>query len=240
MGIRIPCAVVVVLVAIAIAQDSPVRIDVAASAGEIAPQSKGGGGWQRTFRFRAVPSEHNHWIRQALEVRGTVFDEEGNVDPVHLDVAEYYRVDGEGRAIQADSHYSQFWEARGGDLTLSSTLTYGTLEPFKRGDAILSRSFILRSAVDADGEPVEMRKRTTREVIPAERGEHVTFRRDASCIPTRYEYGVRWDARPGHGSRTQPSGSVDAGRWWRVLPEQTGHTRVEESPRPIPELERGG
>ena len=213
-----------------------IRIGVAASDGEIIPQSKGGGGFQRTFRFTATPGTANHWIRQSLEVRGTVFDAEGKSAPAHLDVVEYYRVDSTGRAIQADSHYSQFWEYCGGDLTITSTLTYGTLVPKKVGDTIVGKSFILRSATDAAGEFVTMRKRTTREAIPAERGERVEFQPAPGSLPTRYTYRVQWDARPGIGSRTQPSGEIEVGTWIIEIPEQTGPTRAVVRPRPIPRL----
>jgi hypothetical protein len=158
------------LAAVAAPEAPSIRITVAASDGEIIPQSKGGGGFQRTFRFTAEPGEANRWIRQTLEVRGTVFDAEGGSAPAHLDVVEYYRVDSDGRAIQADSHYSQFFDFCGGDLTISSRLEYGTLAPRRIGDPIMTKSFILRGATDAEGEPVTMRKRTTRETIPAERG----------------------------------------------------------------------
>lgn len=214
----------------------PVRIEVQATRGRIIPQSKGGGGFERTFRFRAVPGEGNHWIRQELAVRGTVFDEEGTRKPVHLDVVEYYRVDSSGRTLQADSHYSQFWEARGGDLTITSTLTYGTLEAKKVGDTILLRSFILRGATDAEGEPVVMRKRTNREILPAERGERVTFAPHEGTIPTQYGYRVTWDARAGEGARTQPAGEIETGTWVPVLPAQTGPTRADARAQPIPEL----
>lgn len=216
-----------------------IRIDVAASEGEIIPQSKGGGGFQRTFRFTATPGEGNHWIRQTLEVRGTVFHADGKEAPAHLDVIEYYRVDSSGRAIQADSHYSQFWDFCGGDLVISSTLDYGTLRPKRPGDPILLKSFILRSANDAEGKAVTMRKRRNREVIPAEGGEHVEFEVDERSIPTRYSYRVRWDARPGSGPRTQPAGEIEAGTWEVVLPEQTGPTRAVERPRPIPKADAG-
>jgi hypothetical protein len=211
----------------------PVRIRVDASRGEITPQSKGGGGFQRTFRFTAVPGEHNHWIRQVLEVRGTVLDAEGDSTPVHLDVIEYYRVDSSGRTIQPDSHYSQYWEFLGGDLTIRSTLTYGTLRSIRRGDTILSRSFILRSASDAAGNRVTMRKRTNRRVIPAEGGRRVEFRKGCGSIATHYAYRVRWDARR---SRTRPSGRIEVGTWWTDAPEssQGGHTAALARPRPIP------
>lgn len=231
MGMRV-ASLLLLLVAAA----PEIRIGVEASKGEIIPQSKGGGGFQRTFRFTATPGEGNHWIRQTLEVRGTVFDADGTSAPAHLDVVEYYRVDSKGRAIQADSHYSQFWDFCGGDLAISSTLDYGTLEAKRVGDPILAKSFILRSATDAAGEAVTMRKRRNREAIPAEGGEHVQFARDPGSIPTRYSYRVRWDARPGVGPRTEPAGEIDVGTWEVVLPERQGHTRAAARPAPIPRL----
>jgi len=216
----------------------PVEIHVAASRGEIIPQSRGGGGFQRSFRFTADPAEGNHWIRQVLEVRGTVFDAGGETRAVHLDVIEYYRVDSTGRAIQADSHYNQFWEACGGDLTIGSTLTYGTLEARKLGDPILGKSFILRAATDAAGELVTMRTRTTRRVIPAEHGERVEFHVDRGSIPSTYAYRVQWDARAGSGSRTQPSGDIETGTWKIEYPQRPGPTQAAIRPRPIPRIER--
>lgn len=213
----------------------PVRIEVEASKGAIIPQSKGGGGFQRTFRFTAVGGAGGRWIRQTLEIRGTVLDADGKSSPAHLDVVEYYRVDSSGRAIQADSHYSQFWDFCGGDLAITSTLEYGTLAAKRVGDTILLRSFILRSATDAEGQAVTMRKRRNREVIPAEGGEHVTFEADGRAIPTRYAYRVRWDARPGKGPRTKPAGEIEVGTWHVVLPEQKGPTRAAERQMPIPE-----
>ena len=212
----------------------PIRIRVAATSGEVIPQSKGGGGFQRSFRFTAVPGKSNHWIRQELEVRGTVFDAEGRTTEVHLDVLEYYRLNARGRTIQSDSHYSQFWNHCGGDVTIFSTLNYGSLRPKKLGDTIMAKSFILRSCTDAAGEPVTMKIRITRQTIPAERGERVEFRRHGGSIPTHYRYRVQWDARPGSGSRTQPSGEIETGTWWIEAPEQTGHTRAVARPRPIP------
>ncbi|MGQ0613847.1 MAG: hypothetical protein ACT4PV_08940 [Planctomycetaceae bacterium] len=214
-----------------------VTIAVAATKGQIIPQSRGGGGFQRTFRFTATPGRSGHWIRQLLAVRGTVLDGEGNSTPVHLDVTEYYRVDASGRTIQADSHYSQFWKFRGGDLTISSTLTYGMLRSRKQGDTILGKSFILRAATDAAGEFVTMETRTTRQEIPAERGERVEFDPDADPIPTDYRYRVQWNARPGIGPRTQPSGTIEIGTWSIQAPKQTGPTREAVRPRPIPRLE---
>lgn len=228
------------LAGVAAPEAPSVRIEVAASEGEIIPQSKGGGGFQRTFRFTAVPGEANRWIRQTLEVRGTVFDAEGRSEPAHLDVVEYYRVDSDGRAIQADSHYSQFFEFCGGDLAITSRLEYGTLAPKRLGDPIMAKSFVLRGATDAKGEQVTMRKRTTRETIPAERGERVEFRAAEGALPTRYAYRVRWDARPGVGPRTKPAGAIEQGTWQVVLPDQTGPTRAEASPRPIPPVNHRG
>jgi len=212
----------------------PTRIRVAASKGLIIPQAKGGG-FQRTFRFTAIPGESSHWIMQVLEVRGTVLDGKGTSTPVSLDVIEYYRVGSSGRAIQADSHYSQFREHCGGDLTISSTLTYGTLTSFKRGDTIVSKSFILRSARDAAGDFVTMRT-SKGKVIPDERGKRVNFRRDAGSIPTHYTYRVQWDARPGVGSRTRPSGVMEVGTWHMEAPKQTGKTVAIARPRPIPRI----
>lgn len=215
---------------------TPVRVSVAASEGEIIPQSKGGG-FQRTFRFTATPGESLHWIRQVLAVRGTVFDSEGESQAVHLDIVEYYRVDKSGRTIQCDSHYSQYRDHCGGDLTISSTLTYGALATRKQGDTIIGKTFILRWAKDGDGKLFTMRTRKGR-VIPAEKGERVVFRADTGAIPTRYSYRVQWDARPGRGSRTQPSGVMERGTWLVVLPEQKGPTVAAARPRPIPRLDR--
>jgi hypothetical protein len=222
------------LAGVAAPEAPSVRIEVEATAGEVIPQSKGGGGFQRTFRFTAVPGEANRWIRQTLEVRGTVFDAEGKSAPAHLDVVEYYRVDSSGRAIQDDSHYSQFWDFCGGDLTIASTLEYGTLAPKRLGDPVVGKSFVLKWAKDAAGELVTMRKRTTREAIPAERGERAEFHVDPGALPTRYSYRVRWDARPGVGPRTEPAGEIETGTWQVVLPEQAGPTRAEARPQPIP------
>ena len=216
----------------------PIRIQVAATRGQIIPQSKGGG-FQRTFRFTALPGKSNHWIRQALEVRGTVLDAKGTSTPVHLDIVEYYRVNAKGRTIQNDSHYSQYRDHCGGVLTIRSTLTYGTLVARKRGDTILGKSFILASARDAAGKDFTMRTRKG-QVIPAERGKRVVFHLDRGTIPTQYTYGVRWDARPGSGSRARPSGEIDVGTWKAVLPRQTGPTVALVRPRPIPRLRTGG
>jgi hypothetical protein len=217
---------------------SPIRIEVAASRGQIIPQAKGGG-FQRTFRFTAVPGKGNHWIRQALEVRGSVLDAKGRSTPVHLDIVEYYRVNSKGRTIQHDSHYSQYRDHCGGTLTIRSTLTYGTLAARKRGDTILARSFILCSARDAVGKDFTMRTRKG-ELIPAERGTRVVFHLHRGTIPTQYGYRVRWDARPGRGSRARPSGEIDVGTWKALLPKQTGSTVALVRPRPIPRLKAGG
>jgi len=214
---------------------APVRVHVAASPGRIIPLSRGGGGFQRTFRFRARPGRSGCWIRQVLEVRGTVLDAAGRSSPAHLDVVEYYRVDASGRTIQPDSHHSQYPEHCGGDLTIRSTLTYGTLETAKLGDTIVRKSFILRDAKDATGESVTMRTRKGW-VIPAERGARVAFKRDAGSIPSHYEYRVQWDARPGQGPRTQPSGEMETGTWYVEPPPQTGHTVAVARPQPIPDL----
>jgi hypothetical protein len=213
-----------------------VRIAVAASAGEIIPQAKGGG-FQRTFRFTATPGASLHWIRQVVAVRGTVFDEDGKTLAVHLDIVEYYRVDASGKTIQHDSHYSQYRDHCGGDLEISSTLTYGRLEARKRGDTILGKTFILRGAKDGAGEHFTMRTRKGR-VIPAEKGKRVVFQVDPGSIPTRYAYRVKWDARPGHGRRARPSGEIEQGTWRVVLPEQKGPTKAVARSRPIPRLER--
>ena len=228
-----------VLASALLASDAQVRITVAATKGEIIPQSRGGGGFQRTFRFTAKPGKAlhsgSHWIRQTLEVRGTVFDAKGNTVRAHLDVIEYYRVDGKGRAIQADSHYSQFEKMAGGDLTIRSTLIYGTLTSIKRGDSIMGKSFILRSCADAAGKFVTMKTRKGR-IIPAEKRERVTFKRHAGSLVTRYEYGVRWDAR----SRTKPSGTMEVGTWLIEVPQSKGTSKSKTSeaarPRAIPLL----
>jgi hypothetical protein len=112
--------------------------------------------------------------------------------------------------------------------------------PKRLGDTILQRSFVLRSATDAKGEEVTMRKRRNREVIPAEGGEHVDFRQDPGSIPTRYSYHVRWDARPGVGPRTQPAGEIEVGTFEVEIPEQTGHTQAIVRPSPIPRLGSDG
>ena len=218
----------------------PIRIRVAASKGQIIPQSRGGGGFQRTFRFTATPGRSNHWIKQVLEVRGTVFDARGRSKDAHLDVIEYYRVDSSGKTIQHDSHYSQFHDFCGGDLTISSTLTYGTLRPIKLGDTILGKTFILRSCRDAEGKRVTMKTRTTRRTIPAERGKRVEFQAAPASIPTRYTYRVKWNACPGHGSRTRPSGEMDVGTWRIETPKQVGRTVATMPARPIPRLRASG
>jgi hypothetical protein len=81
-----------------------------------------------------------------------------------------------------------------------------------------------------------MRKRTTLEAIPAERGERVAFAADPGALPTRYGYRVRWDARPGVGPRTQPAGAVEVGTWQVEQPKETGPTQAAATPRPIPPL----
>jgi len=214
------------------------RIRVAATDGEIIPQAKGGGGFQRSFLFRVDPVCEGRWIRQEVAVRGTVFGEDGTREAVHLDVVEYYRVNRKGRAIQADSHYSRFREAHGGDLKISAKLTYGALEPEKLGDPVMGKSFILRGAVDADGKPVTMRKRTTGEVIPAERGEKVAFRKEQGALTSRYAYEVSWDTRSGKGSRAEPSGEIERGTWQVDPPKSDDRTKEKARPRPIPELKR--
>lgn len=217
---------------------TPVRVKVAASKGQVIPQSKGGGGFQRTLRFTAVPVRAGRRIMQRLTVRGEVFDAKGNRKTVHLDVVEYYRLARSGRAVSADSHYSQYWTARGGDLVISGTLTYGRLVAKRRGDTIVSKSYVLRGATDENGKPVTMKTRTIpRRVIPAEWGKRVTFVVDPGSIPTRYSYGVKWDTRPGIGSRTKPSGAIEVGTWQVEAPKQEGHTRAVARPRPIPPLE---
>ena len=215
-----------------------VRILVAATKGRIIPQSKGGGGFERGFRFTATPGKSSHWIRQVLEVRGTVFDAKGGSKAAHLDVIEYYRVDSAGRT-KRDSHYSQYWDYCGGTLTISSTLTYGRLLPKKRGDTIVGKSFILRSAKDATGKYVTMKTRTLpRRTIPAERGERVEFESDAGSPQTRYTYRVRWNACPGSGPRTRPSGTIDVGTYTIEAPAQTGPTVAAARPRPIPRIKK--
>ena len=209
-----------------------VRITVAATQGEIIPQSRGGGGFQRTFRFTAKAGAALHWIRQELEVRGTVFDAKGSVTRAHLDIVEYYRVDAKGRAIQADSHYSQFEKMSGGNLTIRSSLTYGALKSLKRGDAIMGKSFILRGCADAAGKPVTMKTRKGR-VIAAEQGKQVKFTRSVGSLATRYEYGVAWDTRT---SRTKPSGKMQVGTWLIEVPKEKGKTSEVARSRAIPRL----
>ena len=166
----------------------------------------------------------------------SVFNEHGRTKPVHLDVTEYYRVDAKGRAVSADTHYSQFWSARGGDLVVSATLTYGTLEPIKRGDTIVSKSYILRWAKNATGELVTMKTRERpRQVIPAEHGKRVKFHAAAGALQTTYSYRVQWDTR---GSRTKASGEIETGTWTIEAPKQTGPTRAEARARPIPALKK--
>jgi len=230
---------IVLLAAVAVAADPPTRIRLEASRGEVIPQAKGGGGFQRSFRFFAAPLRDGRWIRQELAVRGTVFDEEGTRATVHLDVVEYYRVDRKGRARQIDSHYSQFREARGGDLSIASKLTYGSLSSIKRGDPIMTKTFILRGATNESGEPVPMRKRTTGEIIPAEGGEKVKFEVEDQALATRYEYAVSWDTRTGVGSRAEPSGNIERGTWKIELPKTKDTTKETPKVEAIPELKRG-
>lgn len=227
--------VALALVSSAWAESDPVRIDVAASRGEIIPQSKGGGGFQRLLRFTAVPGKVGRWIRQELAVRGTVFDAAGRTRAVHLDIIEYFRVDRKGRT-RLDNHYSQFWSARGGDLMIESRLTYGVLKTRKLGDTIVNKGFILRSCLDAEGKRVTMKTRTLpRQVIPAEYGARVEFEPHAHALPTRYGYRVQWDTRR---SRTQPSGEIEVGTWLVELPPQEGPTQAIARPQPIPRIRR--
>jgi hypothetical protein len=193
----------------------------------------------RTFRFTAIPGKSNHWIRRVLDVRGTVLDAKGRSTAVHLDVIEYYRVNASGRTIQPDSHHSQYRDHCGGTLTLRSTLTYGTLMPRKRGDTILAKPFILRSAKDAAGKLFTMRIRKG-QTIPAGHGKRVEFHLDRGTVPSQYTYGVHWDARSGSGSRARPSGEIDVGTWKVEAPKQTGPTVALIRPRPIPRLKTGG
>jgi hypothetical protein len=216
--------------------EEAVRIKVAATRGLVIPQTKGGG-FQREFRFTAVPAQANRWILQRLRLRGMVFDIDGNETPVHLDVVEYYRVDSKGRTLQFDSHYCPYRQQRGGDLEISSTLTYGRLVAKKRGDTILSKSFVLKWAKDADGTVVPMRTRKG-QLIPAERGERVEFKHNPGSIPTHYAYSVQWDTRPGHGSRSRPSGSIEVGTWRIQPPKQTGTTVAVSRPKPIPRIKK--
>jgi hypothetical protein len=221
------------LAALAVAQSGPVTIRVAASAGEVIPRAKGGGGFQRTLRFTAHGGEALHWIRQDLQVRGSVTDDKDVTKVVHLDVTEYYRLGKNGRAVSPDTHYSQYWDYRDGDLTISAKLIYGMLKSIKRGDTITGKSFVLRSATNAAGKKVTMKTRTMpRRVIPAEHGKRATFERAPGAPATHYRYRVRWD---GH-RRTKASGEVETGTWWVEVPEQTGPTRAAERRLPIPPL----
>jgi len=222
---------VALLVGVALAEPAvSVQIRVAASKGRIIPLAKGGG-FQRTFRFTATPAESNHWIMQVLAVRGSVLDARGGSVRVHLDVIEYYRVGSSGRAIQDDSHYSQYRDHGGGDLAIRSTLTYGTLRSLKRGDTILGKSFILRSARDANSDFVTMRTRKGH-VIPSEYGKRVAFEQDHDSVPVDYGYRVRWNSE----SRARPSGAIEIGTWQMQSPRQTGPTVAVVRPRPIPAL----
>ena len=81
-----------------------------------------------------------------------------------------------------------------------------------------------------------MKTRTTRQVIPAERGKRVRFRLDRGSVPTQYTYGVQWDAR---ASRTKPAGEIEVGTWKLVALKQTGHTVALPRSRPIPPLKMG-
>ena len=216
----------------------PVRILVAGTKGRIIPQSKGGGGFDRAFRFTAVPGKGGQWIRQVLEVRGTVFDAKGRSTAAHLDVIEYYRIDASGKT-KRDNHYSQYWQHCGGTLTIRSTLTYGRLVRKKRGDTIVGKSFILNAAKDAAGKYVTMKTRTLpRQAISAERGKRVEFHRDPGALRTRYTYRVQWNACPGSGPRTRPSGTIDVGTYTIEGPAQTGPTVEAARPRPIPRIKK--
>ena len=200
----------------AFAQTAPVRIEVAATRGEIIPQSKGGGGFQRQLRFTAVPGRSSGWIRQQLTVRGSVFDATGRTKAVHLDIIEYFRCKTKGRT-RLDNHYSQYWSARGGALHIQARLTYGRVVPRKRGDTIVGKGFILRSCLDENGERVVMKTRTLpRQVIPAEYGKRVTFEPRKGALATTYQYRVNWDTRK---SRTKPVGSIGVGTWRVELPK---------------------
>ncbi|MHC4957922.1 MAG: hypothetical protein ACYTGN_06060 [Planctomycetota bacterium] len=219
--------------ALAAAQFPSVTIRVAASAGQVIPRAKGGGGFQRTLRFTATGGEALHWIRQELQVRGSVTDDKGVSKAVHLDVIEYYRLGKHGRAVSPDSHYSQYWDYRDGDLMITATLTYGMLTSLKRGDTITSKSYVQRSSTNATGKRVVMKTRTMpRRVIPAEHGQRAAFARADGSLATHYRYRVHWDGR----RRTKASGAVETGTWWVEVPEQTGPTRARERRQPIPEL----
>ena len=163
---------------------------------------------------------------------GTVIPPGGTIDvqlPEGPVVVEAYDCD--GRAV-ADSG--------GGALTISSKLEYGTLASKKRGDTILSKSFILGSAKDEKGKLVTMRKRTTRDVIPQERGLKVVFTVQRDSLPTTYTYRVQWDVR----KRTRPSGRIEVGTWKIELPKpresgkgkEKGRTHAQSLSQPIPRL----
>jgi len=242
---RVRRAMAVFAILLAGAQPPPappvlVRIRVAGTKGELIPRSKGGPGYQRTFRFTATPAKSSHWIRQQLALRGTLVDVKGRTARAHLDVIEYYRVDASGRTLQPDSHRRKYPRHCSGTLTVTATLTYGTLVPKKRGDAIVGKSFILRSATNAAGKSVTMRKVTTGEIIPAEHGKRVVFHVDPGSIPTRYVYRPHWDACPGPGGKTELTGGIDAGTYKIEEPHQSGHTVAIVRPRPIPRLKTSG
>ncbi len=225
------------------AQAAPksIRIAVSATSGEIIPQSKGGGGFQRSFRFTVAPGpgESNQWIRQELRVRGTVFDKAGRSTAAHLDVVEYYRVNAKGRMIQPDIHYSQYPRYCGGDLVIKSKLTFGRLRTKKRGDTIVAQSFILKWAKDAASEFVIMKTRDRRRIIASEKGKHVEFEDNDEASASHYEYKVTWNACPGAGPRTKPNGTLEPGKWWVETPKQDGPTQAKEKPRPIEPPRRG-
>lgn len=233
---------VLLLAASANPQSAPksIRIQVFASHGEIIPQSKGGGGFQRRFRLEVVPGpgESNHWIKQELKVRGTVFNKAGQPTRAHLDVVEYYRVNAKGRMIQPDIHYSQYPRYCAGDLVIRSKLTFGRLKTKKRGDTIVAQSFILKWAKDATGEFVIMKTRDRLRIIASEKGKRVEFESNENASASHYEYKVTWNACPGAGPRTKASGTLEPGTWWIETPEQTGSTRVANKPRPIEKPKR--
>ena len=84
-----------------------------------------------------------------------------------------------------------------------------------------------------------MKTRTIpRQAIPSERGERVEFQMDGGSVPTRYTYRLQWNACPGSGPRTRPSGKIDVGSWTIEAPEQTGPTVASARPRPIPRIKK--